>query len=65
MRPNDRCSCGSGLKYKRCCWRTELAAVKRQQEETARKRAEDRATGKVPDGLLTYGLFQVLSGWLR
>jgi hypothetical protein len=45
MKPNDRCSCGSGRKYKKCCWRTEQATKKelREREEAiAQQRREER-----------------------
>ena len=71
MKPNDRCSCGSGRKYKKCCWRKELEDKQeavRQQEEAVKKRREERAAaiarGEVvrPDPYMnTAALIHILS----
>ena len=32
QKPNDRCGCGSGKKYKKCCWLKEQTAAQARQE---------------------------------
>ena len=40
---NDPCSCGSGKKYKKCCWLTDRAQAIETREETARIRQMARS----------------------
>ena len=46
MKPNDRCACNSGKKFKKCCWRTQEAKRQdliRQYEEQVKRRREEQA----------------------
>jgi tetratricopeptide (TPR) repeat protein len=44
---NDRCLCGSGKKYKKCCLAREEAVEREQLAEAEAKRAENAATHRL------------------
>lgn len=72
MKMNKLCGCGSGLKYKRCCWRKaiddRLDGIAKE-EEARKKRAEARASGEQPEsyrpGMDTLAMMTIMSaGWV-
>jgi SEC-C motif len=44
---NDRCPCGSGRKFKHCCYRDTLRPTTRQIHQAMLDRIEDRRTRRL------------------
>ena len=53
VKRNDPCPCGSGMKYKKCCWKEQELKRSEREKEEIRKRREYAELINKPESELT------------